>query len=134
MTELAEKGAVATNSLDSPKSFKCSRSQYLLPIHAAEVSVAESVVGLHHIGEELRLLDPLERKGGLLMRVGVRPLARKLYGSVGRHLHHIILLAGSGSSSPPCLKRPLLPDKPTSRLQKLWGFLYLQPTGTLTAG
>lgn len=134
MTELAEKGAVATNSLDSPKSFKCSRSQYLLPIHAAEVSVAESVVDLRHIGEELRLLDPLERKGGLLTRVGVRPLARKLYGSVGRHLHHIILLAGSNSFSTPCLKKQHLPAKPTCKLQKLWVFQYLLPTDILTAG
>ena len=38
----------------------------LLLVYAAEVAVAKAVVDLCDVGEELRLLDPCEREGGLL--------------------------------------------------------------------
>ena len=65
----------------------------LLHIHAAEVAVAVAVVDLRNIGEELRLADPLEREGGLLARVGVRPLSGHLDSGVRSHLHGVVGIA-----------------------------------------
>ena len=58
--------AVATHRLDSSFLWFDLAMSDLLLVYAAEVAVAKAVVDLCDVGEELRLLDPCEREGGLL--------------------------------------------------------------------